>query len=441
MITAKHYLEIVFGFCILSLISTHPSVLIAQNEDLSVLKNWHKYSDKENALYQHIAEESYQHLSKRAVAVSHLSSQNDWENRQKSVREKLMKIVGPFPEKTPLNPKITETLVKDSYKIEKLYFESQPDFYVTACLFIPDNLKGKTAAVIYCSGHSDIAFRSIAYQRVILNLVKKGFIVFAFDPVSQGERWQYIDPDFGISKIGEPTLEHSYPGAQCFLNASSLARYMIWDGIRAIDYLLTRQEVDPERIGITGRSGGGTQSSHIAAFDDRILAVAPECYITSSQRLLESIGPQDAEQNFYHGLANGIDHADLLEVRAPKPAIMITTTRDYFSIQGAKETAAEIQSAYQAYGKPENFQMIDDDDIHTSTKANRERMYGFFQKFLNLPGNSCDEEVAYLNQEELRVTRTGQVMKDIGGESVFSLNLDEAQENLKKRRKNFRGTN
>ena len=108
---------------------------------------------------------------------------------------------------------------------------------------------------------------------------------------------------------------------------------MIWDGIRAIDYLVSRKEVDPNRIGCHGLSGGGTQSSYIAAFDKRVLAVAPAGYITSFNRLFESIGPQDAEQNFYHGIARGIDHADLLEVRAPKPALLVSTTRDFFSIQ------------------------------------------------------------------------------------------------------------
>jgi len=404
----------------------------AQDEDLTVLKNWYKYTDKENVLYHYMAEEGFAYLRERAEAVSQVSSKSDWQKRQALVKEKLMKIVGPFPEKTPLNPKITGTLIKNGYKVEKLYYESQPDFYVTASLFVPDKLDGKAPAVIYCSGHTHDGFRSMAYQRVILNLVKKGFVVFAFDPVSQGERWQYFDPDFGKSKIGGSTSEHSYSGAQCFLNGSSQARYMIWDGIRAVDYLLTREEVDPERIGITGRSGGGTQSSYIAAFDDRILAAAPECYISGIQRLLETIGPQDGEQNFYHGLANGIDHADLLEVRAPKPALLITTTRDFFSIQGARETADEIKGAYQAFEKPEYFQIIEDDDIHTSTKANRERMYAFFQKFLNLPGNSNDEKIEYLSREEMRVTRTGQVMTDMGGETIFSLNLKRVEENLEK---------
>jgi len=98
---------------------------------------------------------------------------------------------------------------------------------------------------------------------VILNLVRKGFVVFAVDPVGQGERYQYWDPERHASRVGEPTLEHSYPGAQCFITGSSLARYMVWDGMRAIDYLISRPEVDPSRVGVTGRSGGGTQAAYL----------------------------------------------------------------------------------------------------------------------------------------------------------------------------------
>ena len=122
-----------------------------------------------------------------------------------------------------------------------------------------------------------------------MNLVRKNFLVFAFDPVGQGERLEYYNPETKKSIVGGPTTEHSYPGTQAFITGSSQARYMIWDGIRAVDYLLSRKEVDPERIGITGRSGGGTQSAYIAAMDERIYAAAPECYITNFTRLFQTI--------------------------------------------------------------------------------------------------------------------------------------------------------
>ena len=405
---------------------------MAQNEDLSVIKKWMKYSDASNSLYHHLANQMIKLLEKRSSEVSKLETKSDWLKRQKKVRETLFDIVGPFPQKTPLNSRIVDVEKKDGYLLEKIIIESQPKFYVTAGLLLPAGLKGKTPAVIYCSGHTKDGFRSKTYQHVILNLVKKGFIVFAFDPVGQGERLEYFDPETGESRIGGPTLEHSYPGAQCFLIGSSQARYMIWDGIRAVDYLLTRKEVDPDRIGITGRSGGGTQSSYIAAFDERIKAAAPECYITSFKRLVESRGPQDAEQNFYHGIASGIDHADFLEVRAPKPALMITTTRDFFSIQGARETANEVANVYKLFNKENNFSMAEDDDGHASTRKNREAMYAFFQQHLNIPGNSNDEDVEYLSSEELKITKTGRVISSLGGETVFSLNKKEVISNIKK---------
>ncbi len=190
---------------------------------------------------------------------------------------------------------------------------------------------------------------------------------------------------------------------------------------------LTRKEVDPERIGITGRSGGGTQSAYIAAMDDRIYAAAPECYITNFTRLLQTIGNQDAEQNLFNEIARGIDHGDLLAVRAPKPALMITTTRDMFSIQGAMETEKEVSRIYKAYGMEGNFGRAEDDSSHASTRKNREAMYAFFQQHLKNPGNPADEKVKILSAEEMRVTGTGQVSTFLGGETVFTLNKAEAE--------------
>jgi cephalosporin-C deacetylase-like acetyl esterase len=243
---------------------------------------------------------------------------------------------------------------------------------------------------------------------------------------------EYYDPGTGKSAAGSPTHEHSYPGVQAFITGSSLARYMIWDGIRAVDYLLTRKEVDPGRIGITGRSGGGTQSAYIAAFDDRIYAAAPENYITSFTRLLQSIGPQDAEQNMLYGILRGLDHADLLEVRAPRPALMITTTRDMFSIQGAMETAGEVSRIYKAYGKEENFRRAEDDTTHSTTKKNREAVYAFFQKHLRNPGDSTDLDIQSLPEEELRATPTGQLATSLKSETVFSINSREAEKLISK---------
>jgi len=414
----------------------------AQEENLNVFSRWIEWSDGKNMLIHHLNKQAFGYLDLRDREILNLKTKVDWLKRQKKVKNIFMEIVGPFPEKTPLNPRITGVVKKDGYRIEKIVYESMPNFYVTGCLFIPDGIVGKRPVIIHVSGHSNEAFRSIPYQTLIHNLVKKGFIVFAIDPIGQGERLQYYDQEKEASAVGGPTGEHSYVGNQCFISGVSLSRYFIWDGIRGIDYLLTRSEVDPERIGLTGRSGGGTQTAYIAAFDERVRAAAPECYITGFRRLLESIMPQDAEQNFYHGILNGITHADLLEVRAPKPTLIVTTTRDYFSIQGARETFREVMKTYKAFGKEENLGMVEDDNIHSSTLKNREAVYAFFQKSLNLPGSSIEEDVEILKPEELNVTTTGQISTFLNGETVFSINEKETQkliEKLEESRRNIQG--
>lgn len=412
----------------------------AQDELDVVTNKWFEYSDAPNALYHHLTGQAYELLKQRADTISVLQTLAGWQQRQQWIRETLMDIVGPFPGKTPLNAKIVRTINKESYRIEHIIYESQPGFFVTSSLFIPAGLKKgiKAPAVIYCSGHSAEGYRTTIYQHVILNLVKKGFIVFAFDPVGQGERLEYYDPKAGKSIMGGPTSEHSYPGAQAFITGSSQAQYMIWDGIRAVDYLLSRKKVDPARIGITGRSGGGTQSAYIAAMDDRIYAAAPENYITNYTRLLQTIGPQDAEQNMFNLIRRGLDHPDFLIIRAPKPTLMITTTGDMFSIQGAIETEKEISGIYKAYGQEENFSRVEDDAAHESTVKNREAMYAFFQKHLSNPGNPYDEETQPLAMEELQVTKTGQVSTSLGSETVFSLNRRLA-ENLANQLNRSRG--
>ena len=363
---------------------------------------------------------SFKHLENRKNLVTGLSTKADWQAYQNTTKQKLRSSLSRF-EKNALNPKITGVLERENFKVEKVIFESHPGFFVTSCLFIPKKRQNPAPAIIYCSGHNVLGFRGETYQHIILNLVEKGFIVLAFDPIGQGERLQYLDMVTGKSVIGSSTQEHSYAGVQTLFTGTSLADYFIWDGIRAIDYLSTRSEVDMNRIGITGRSGGGTQAAMIAACDDRILAAAPENYITNFKRLFQAIGPQDAEQNLWFGIARGIDHPDFFHARAPKPSLIISTTNDYFNIQGARETFDEVKTSYSAFGMAENVQMVEDFGKHETTVNNRQAMYSFFQKHLSLPGNNEDVGTQPFDAEELWVTLTGQVSSSMPCHTIFDL--------------------
>jgi dienelactone hydrolase len=408
-------------------------------ENLELLDFWKIYSDAPNALYKDLVADALKPLKARQEAVARLRSREDWQRYRTETRGKLLDVIGPFPEKTPLNARTLGVVKKDGFRVEKVVYESQPGLFVTAGLFVPEPLRARAPAIVYCSGHVTESFRSRGYQHVVLNLVKRGFIVLAFDPIGQGERLQFFNTETGRAEFG-PALGHSHGGAPSFILDGSIARLMIWDGIRSIDYLVSRDEVDPRRLGITGRSGGGTQSAYIAAMDERIVAAAPECYITSFEQLLKSRGPQDAEQNFYNGIASGLDQADLLIARAPKPTLILATSRDIFSIEGTQTVSAELQRAYAALGQEQSFSMSVDDAEHESTRKNREATYAFFQHHLELPGDSADLSVERLTPEELRITETGQLATSLRGETLPSLNRRDAvrlRKQLEERRRNL----
>ena len=407
------------------------NLMTAQVEDLNLISTWITGVNSGAMLINHLNGQAFEYLDQRDREISELVTQADWLKRQEHVKRILNELVGPFPEKTPLNPKITGKLKKDGYRVEKIIIEPMPGSYLTGCLFIPDGIKGKRPAILDNIGHSEGSFRKESYQNVIHNLVKKGFIVFAIDPTGQGEKDEYYDPVKKKSLIEEGVPAHIYFGNQCYISGFSSARYFIWDGIRAIDYLCSRKEVDPERIGVTGLSGGGTVTSYLCAFDERIKAAAPYNWAIFDRRLLETVGLQDAEANIYRGIVNGITYADFLEVRAPKPTLMIKTTRDYLPIQGAREAYEETLKAYKAFGQEENLVLAEDDSEHQFTRKNNEATYAFFQKHLNLPGDPAEVPVQMIPLEELTVAPTGYVSTSYGGETVFSLNRKETEPLLK----------
>ncbi len=204
----------------------------------------------------------------------------DLQRVQKELRASLLEMIGGLPNrKTELHAHVTGRIQMAGFSIEKLIFESLPGVYVTALVYSPDDHSTKHPAVLVPAGHATNG--KIHYQVLSQRLASRGYVVIAWDPVGQGERSQFWDAKAGKSRYNLVCAEHAVMGNLAYLAGANLARWEIWDGMRAVDYLLTRAEVDPDRISITGTSGGGTQTTLIAALDSRIKAVVPSCYITS----------------------------------------------------------------------------------------------------------------------------------------------------------------
>lgn len=359
---------------------------------------------------------------RRAQAMERIRTPEQVAERQAYIRNKVLEALGGFPEKTPLNARITGTLEREGYRVEKLIFESLPRFYVTANVYVPTRGAPPFPAVLGTAGHSASGKAYPNYQRVWISLARRGVLVLAYDPPGQGERQEYLDELTGRPRFG-PTQQHTMAGIQCLLTGTNFARYELWDGVRAVDYLLTRRDVDPQRIGVIGNSGGGTQTAYLQVVEPRLALAAPSCYITSWEKMWADLGPQDAEQNFAGFLADGLDFADFLIAFAPKPLKVLTAIRDYFPIEGARSTYREARRIYEILGAADRIDFFEYDDGHGWSRPRREATYRWVQQWLNRTADEgVEEEFATEPEENLNCTNTGQVLTSLKGETVHTLN-------------------
>jgi cephalosporin-C deacetylase-like acetyl esterase len=291
----------------------------------------------------------------RRATIAAITTRAQAEARQRQVREKILSLIGGLPEKTPLNAKVLGTTQAEGFRIEKILYQSQPNFPVTALLYLPDpkpnsstKSQQKLPAIVIAPGHgftgkaTDYTFAS--------TFARNGFAVLSYDPIGQGERLQYPDPaDPSKTLLKAATGEHGEAGLQPTLIGDALAHTFAWDGIRAVDYLQSRSEIDTNRIGAFGCSGGGTMTALLGALDTRVHAIAVACYLTSFDTLLSALGPQDAEQSTPNFIASGLDFPDWVEVAAPRPYAIISTAQDMFPYAGALATATESRRFYALF--------------------------------------------------------------------------------------------
>ena len=408
----------------LLLILTFPCPLFAQDKKLQLLP---AENEPRKMLYQFLLKEAQQHFDARRQAVARLKTPEDIRQRQAELKARFLAALGGFPERTPLNARVAGTLRGDGFHVEKVIYESRPDHHVTANLYVPDG-KGPFPGVLLPCGHSDNGKAAEAYQRAAILLAKHGFVVLCFDPIGQGERAQLLDANHKPGIKGS-TSEHTLTGIGALLVGQSTATYRIWDGIRSLDYLASRPEVDAKRLGCTGNSGGGTETAYLMALDERIACAAPSCYITSLERLFATIGPQDAEQNITGQVAFGMEHADYITLRAPRPTLIETATQDYFDIQGAWTTFREVSRIYAKLGHGERVALFEYDDKHGFSKPRREAALRWLRRWLQgIDDAPTEGDSTTFSDAHLQCTRSGQVLEDFQGRSVFQMNALAAKE-------------
>ena len=391
-------------------------------DDLAVLPPAEGAAAPSAMLTEYLRARASQALRARMDGYEAIKSAADVASYQDRMKAFMSRQIGGLPERGPVVSRVVGRIGREGFHIEKVLYESQPGVWVSGLMYVPAG-KGPFPAVLFACGHSGNGKAYEQYQRGPSLLARNGIAAFCYDPIGQGERGQILD-DQGKQRYSS-TLEHTLVGVGAMLVGRNTAYYRVYDGMRAIDYLQGREDIDGSRIGCTGTSGGGTLTSYLMALDDRIVAAAPSCYLTSLERLLITEGPQDAEQNVAAQLAFGMNHAEYVIMRAPKPTLICCATRDFFDISGTWDTFRQAKRAYARLGAAESMDLVESDDDHGFNAPHRVAMVRFMRHYLlGADGPIEDIDMPMLPDEELRCTPEGQVLRMEGTRSVLALNAD-----------------
>ncbi len=323
-------------------------------------------------------EEHARHL---AANLPRIETKQAWHERATELWPHLLHSLGltRLPDRTPLNPQIVGRVQRRAYDIEKLIYEPRPGFPVSAHLYLPRHIDEPVPAVLYAPGHwMENCKLEPDIQVCCANLAQQGFVVLVYDPIGQGER------------LGD-WLDHGH--LEPLLVGISQEGLMVWESMRAIDYLVSRPEVDPHRIGMTGASGGGLNTFYTAAVDERIQVSVPVCYINTFLRVMTAERNRNWEDgvdlcNQVPGVMAYAEMSDICGLFAPRPLAIIAGIRDWmFPIEGVRQVYQEIEHIYQLLGVPERVRLIEVDAEHGYDRQMRQAAYGWLARWLQREGD------------------------------------------------------
>jgi len=414
------------AFPILALVLTATTTLPAPDSP-RVLPEDFNADRKQQMMRSYLRRQVHGALDARLAELEAVDTPEQARAYREEKRDFLRALWGEIDRSSPLRARRTGILEAPGHTIEKIVFESHPGLHVTGNLYRPEG-EGPFPAILHPCGHSENGKAAEVYQKASRLLARHGFVVFCYDPVGQGERKQIFD------EHGEPVYrasrEHQRLGTAPILLGRDLAFHMVRDGVRALDYLESRPDVDAERLGCTGNSGGGNLTSYLMAFDDRILAAAPGCFMTTHRRKNENPGPGDAEQNLHAQIREGFDHPDFILARASEPTLILAATRDFVPIEGTWEAFRQAKRIYTILGYPERIDLVEANEEHGFSKRLREGAVRFFARWLQ--DRHCEafegEDVTVFPEAELQCTPEGRVTELEGARTLFDLYAERERE-------------
>ena len=386
------------------------------------------------AFYQYMMRDLHSQTTVRdSTFAEAVSSFNGMERYVADVRHRMEDLLGPLPERLPMKSETIDTIQGDGFVVEKIIYKAAPGRYVTAHLYRPEKVEGRIPACVEMPGHSAAGKGNGSSQAALM--ARNGIAVIVVDPLGQGERMQLIDKK-GNNLTRGATTEHTLLNVPYLLLGNSLAGQQFYDNSRAIDYLLTREDIDPERIGCYGFSGGGTMASYLVALDDRIKCACIGLFFSSRLRTLELIGPSDGCQQMPFEGFSQIEGADMILAMAPRPVIILDGKYDFVDHWGALRGFEELHKAYTTLGHPERVAQYYAEDGHATPPDMQQNLIDWFRRWL-LEDVSAAENGSSWRGKDMLCTNSGQVnMEFIDSQTTMQAYLAE-MDSLENVRKEF----
>ena len=337
----------------------------------------------------------------RDRCLSDIKTLDDWKAKRKEYRRQLFEMLGlnPLPEKTDLKPVITGKIEHDEFIVEKIHYQSRPGLYVTANLYIPKGLEKPAPAILYVCGHSlakknDISYgNKVRYQHHAAWFARHGYVCLVIDTLQLGE----------IEGIHHGT--HRYNMWWWNSRGYTPAGVEAWNCIRALDYLETREEVDKDRIGVTGRSGGGAYSWWIAAIDDRIKAAVPVAGITDLQNhVVDGCVEGHCDCMFILNTYRW-DYPLVAALVAPRPLLISNTDKDrIFPLDGVIRLHEKVRNIYKLHDAENNLGLHITEGPHKDTQELQVHAFVWYNRFLKDQNPLIEKPaVPFFEPEQLKV--------------------------------------
>jgi len=319
--------------------------------------------------------------------LTDIKSLEDWEKRREGYRQQLREMLGlePWPEKTDLQATITGRVEHPEFVVEKIHFQSRPGLYVTGNLYLPKKIEQPLPAVLYVCGHGRMVKNGISYGNKTSYqhhggwFARNGYVCLTIDTLQMGEIEGIHHGTFGLRDANGEFQKRWWWNSAGYTPAGVEA----WNCVRAIDYLQSRKEVDPERIGVTGRSGGGAYSWWIAALDERIKAAVPVAGITDLENYVVDGCVEGHCDCMFMVNTYRWDYPLLAALVAPRPLLISNTDKDrIFPLEGVVRTHAKARDIYRLYGVPKHLGIQITEGPHLDTQELHIHAFVWFNRFL-----------------------------------------------------------